>query len=113
MVNFLSVLLVVVGTFIGSIGALVIKKGLNRYNFKHFLLSRYFFGGFSFYVISVLFYFIALKREELSVVYPLVSTSYIWVTVLSVCYLKEKIDVWKIVSLIGIIIGVILIGLGS
>ena len=113
MVNIVSLGLVTIGTLIGSVGALILKKGMNKHQLKQFLLSRYFLGGFLFYGVSTIFYFLALRKEELSVVYPLVATAYIWTTILSARFLGEKINKLKVISLIGIIIGIILIGIGS
>lgn len=113
MVNLISVLLVLIGSFIGAVGTLFIKKGTNKYSFWKLWMSKYFWMGMSLYVFSTLFYVTALRREELSVVYPLVSTTYIFTTYLSVRYLGEKMNKWKWIGLFGIVFGVILIGIGS
>ena len=45
MVNFLSIALVLVGTILGAIGALILKKGTSRYRLREMLLTGYFWGG--------------------------------------------------------------------
>ncbi|MEK6938984.1 MAG: EamA family transporter [Nanoarchaeota archaeon] len=113
MINLLAVLLVLIATFIGGIGALLLKKAADKYAFKKMLFSSLFWSGLFLYGLSSVFYILALKREQLSVVYPLVSTSYIWTVVFSVKFLKEKMNKWKYLVLVGIILGIVLIGMGS
>jgi len=113
MVDMVAIILVLFGSVIGAFGALELKRGVDKFHFFRLWKSVSFWSGIVLYGISVFFYVFALKREELSLVYPLVSTTYIWITLLSVKFLGEKINKWKLVSLIGIICGVVLIGLGS
>jgi drug/metabolite transporter (DMT)-like permease len=113
MVNFLSIALVLVGTILGAIGALILKKGTSRYRLREMLLTGYFWGGAFLYGISTVFYMFALRQEHLSVLYPLVSTTYLWTTLFGVKFLGEKMNPWKYLGLIGIILGVILIGLSG
>jgi len=75
--------------------------------------SRLFHVGLFLYGLSFVFYIFALRKESLSVLYPFVSTTYIWTTFFSIKFLHEKMNVWKWAGLIGIIIGVTFIGLGS
>ena len=113
MINYLSILLVIISAFLGAMATGTIKRGVNKYSFKTLMKSKYLWLGALFYAISVVFYVVALRKEELSVLYPIVSTTYIWTTIFSVKYLDEKLNKWKIIGLFGIIIGIILIGLGS
>lgn len=113
MINLLAMLLVLTATIIGAFGALLLKKGTDKFSFRELLTSSLFITGLFLYGASTILYVIALRREELSVLYPLVSTSYIWTTLLSIKFLGEKMNTWKFIGLAGIIIGVILIGVGS
>jgi len=112
-VNFLSIVLVIIGTLIGSGGALILKMGTNKYRLRDMLFTRYFISGAALYALSTVFYVIALRQEHLSVLYPIVSTTYLWTTIFGVKFLGEKMNKWKYIGLIGIILGVILIGLGG
>ena len=113
MINSLSIAFVLAATLIGAFGALVIKKGTLKYSFKQLFFTAYFWWGVLLYAASTVFYVLALRKEQLSVIYPLVSTSYIWVTLFSVKFLKERMNLWKWIALVGIIIGVTFIGIGS
>jgi len=113
MLNLLSIVLVLVSSFIGACGNLFMKKATNKFSLLRIWRSSHIWLGLFFYAISVIFYVIALRGEELSVLYPLVSTTYIWITIFSVKFLGEKLNKWKLISLMGIVLGVTLIGLGS
>jgi len=113
MISVFAIGLVLIGTLLGSVGTLLFKKGADRFNFKDLLQSTLFWVGLMFYGLSVLLYVVALRMGELSVVYPFVSTSYIWTMLFSVKILGEKMNKWKWISLVGIIIGVVLVGVGS
>lgn len=113
MINLFAIGLVLIGTLIGSIGTLLFKKGADKFNFIELLQSKLFWIGLIFYGFSVILYVVALRMGELSVIYPFVSTSYIWTMLFSVKLLGEKMNKWKWISLGGIIIGVVLVGLGS
>lgn len=113
MVDLLSVAFVLVSSFIGALGSIIIKKGTSLFSFFPLLKTRYFWGGLFLYGVSVLFYVLALQQEELSVIYPLVSITYIWITFFSVKLLGEKMSQLKWIGLLGIIMGIVFIGLGS
>ena len=98
-----------IGTVIGAFGALLLKKGSRRVSLANLNLVL----GILLYGVSAIFYLVALKREDLSILYPLVSIGYIWVCLLSVYFLKEKMNLWKWFGIVIIIIGVSLIGIGS
>lgn len=114
MINWLVLILMIIGTFIGGMGALLIKKGLLHYNslrsvFKNYRLAL----GVLFYGLAFPPYLWALKQEPLSIIFPLASLSYLWITLFSVLFLQEKMNKWKWLALGGIIIGIVLIGMGS
>jgi len=113
MVNILAIGLVLFGAFIGAFGTLMVKKSVDKHSFFRSLRSGLMWAGICFYGISTLFYVVALRKEELSIIYPLVSTTYVWTTLFSVKFLKEEMNKWKWWGLAGIIIGVILIGFGN
>ena len=115
MIQLKLIILVIFAAFLGAIGALFIKKssGHITLNLKSIITNKnLLFGGVA-YLISVIIYLYSLNKGELSVIYPLVSTTYIWTTLFSIKYLNEKINIWKIMGIVVIILGVIFIGIGS
>lgn len=113
MVQLISIGWVLVATFIGSFGALMLKKSMENKEFKKLIFNRYLWLGLFLYGFSTIFYVLALRKEQLSVVYPFVSTSYLWTAFFSVKFLGEKMNKWKYISLVGIVLGIVMIGFGS
>jgi drug/metabolite transporter (DMT)-like permease len=111
----------VIATIIGSIGSLFLKKGSKEFhlNFKigifrfikDVLYNWNIILGVSLYFIGTIIFIYLLRNEELSVLYPLTSLSYIFVTILSFYILKEKINFYKLLGIFCIIGGVVLVTL--
>lgn len=103
--------LVILGTIIGAFGALLFKQGSRKVslNIKSFIKNKKLIIGFVLYGLSAVIFIPALKGGELSVLYPLVAISYIWVSLLSIKFLKEKMNKFKIIGIFLIIIGVVFI----
>ena len=103
---------VIIATIIGAYGALFFKKSSGSFKFDLSLLKNYnLIIGFVLYGISSLFYMASLKGGDLSILYPLVSLSYIWILLLSHKYLSEKITTNKIIGIALIIVGIVVINL--
>ncbi len=116
MINLLAVGLVILGVLIGGVGSIFIKKGAAAFTIQKFWLlfkNKFLFWGLILYAFSIVPYLLALRMEEVSVLYPMVSLSYIWVMLLSVKFLRERMNTYKWLGLLAIIVGVVLIGLGS
>lgn len=110
-----AMLMVVAGTIVGSFGPLLLKIGMHdkKVTLRNLLFNFKVMSGVFLYFISSLFFVIALKGGELSVLYPLVSFGYIWVTINSKLFLKEKITMYKILGILFIFSGIIIIGLSN
>jgi len=107
--------LVVTATIIGSFGPILLKKAsAKRLSKLKSLVTNYpLFGGVALYAIGTLLFIPALKGGDLSVLYPFVALAYIWVSLLSVKFLDEKMNKFKWLGIILIIVGVSFIGFGS
>ncbi len=107
--------LVVLATLIGAFGPILLKKASSGKlsSIKSLMKNYALFGGVSLYAISTLLFIPALNGGELSVLYPFVALVYIWVSILSVKFLGEKMNLMKCAGVAFIIIGVSLIGIGS
>lgn len=103
--------LVIAATVVGSLGPIMMKKASTRVKFrKGKIIDKYLFTGFMLYGVSTIMFIPALKGGDLSVLYPIVSVTYVWVSLLSMWMLKEKMNSLKWGGIALVIFGVILIG---
>ena len=114
MASFISAVgLVVLSTVLGSFGALMLKKGSGRFSLKTLLSNHTVILGFVLYFFSTIVFIPSLKVLPVSIAYPITSLSYIWTVILSVFFLKEKVERKKLAAILLIIIGVILVGMSK
>ncbi len=106
--------LTILGTMVGAFGPIFFKKSSNSFSLNPFKLLKnyYFIAGCFMYAIGTIFGVIALSGGELSVLYAFVSLIYIWVCLLSIKLLKEKMNLYKWLGILFIIMGVSMIGIG-
>jgi drug/metabolite transporter (DMT)-like permease len=69
--------------------------------------------GLCCYGISTLLMVLALRDGELSLLYPVISLTYIWVMFMSVLLLHEPLTVWKVAGVSLICFGVGLLGMNG
>jgi len=109
-----AILLVVFSTLFSSFGQLLYKLGVDKLEFNITLLTNYFLIlGILLYIIAGVILIIALKFGELSTVYPVYATNYIWVSLLSLYILKEFMTYFKWIGIASIVIGVGLLGVSK
>lgn len=53
---------------------------------------------------------LALRRSELSLVYPIISLAYVWVTGLSYFVFHDTINPLKLIGVMAVMIGVAVLG---
>ncbi len=110
----LGITLIAIAAFFGSIGQIFFKFAANKLTdvasllFNHFL----YLGLFS-YGIGLLFMIKALRHGELTVIYPVMATSFIWVGILSpIFFHTDSMTLHKWLGVLIIIAGVALVGKG-
>ena len=69
--------------------------------------------GFILYGISAILVTFALKNGELSVLYPILATSFIWVMIIAFLIFNESVALINIIGIISIIAGISAIGYGA
>lgn len=124
--------MVVAFTLLASIAQVLIKTGANALNqippgtianvalgSMHFPLSAIILagvtsvpliGGLLLYGIGAMMMVLALQHGELSVLYPVISLSYVWVAILSVVIFHEHLNVFRLAGISVIIVGVAILG---
>jgi drug/metabolite transporter (DMT)-like permease len=65
--------------------------------------------GLTLYGLATILFLFALSKENLSILYPLIASSYIWVTIFSVWFLHETFVVYKWIGIALIMIGITII----
>ena len=111
-----SVLLVALCTLSGAAAQIFMKLGAN--NIVHPTLMQLIMNvplmtGYALYGVNMLMLTIALKNAPLSLLYPIISLTYVWVTMLSVMIFKESVNRYKVAGLAIVILGVAVLGLGG
>ncbi len=110
-----AIITVLAAAMLGALGQYYFKIGadtLKKLNIRSFI-NRYLLYAVILYIVSAVTYVIILPYGELSVLYPLVASNFIWVAIIARIKLQERITLWKCAGLFCIILGIILIGLGS
>ncbi len=107
--------LVLLASTLGSLGPIFLKKASKKltFNLKAIFSNRNLMIGIFFYGIGTILFIPALKGGELSVLYPLVALVYVWVSLLSIKFLGEKMTYLKWTGVALILLGITLIGLGA
>lgn len=77
------------------------------------LLNYSLFFGLILYGLGAVILVISLKYGELSVLYPIYATSYIWVSLLSPLFFSDEITLAKWIGIFIIILGIYLVSKGG
>ncbi len=103
----IAIALIALGTLFTSIAATLYKLGADSWNFITIFI------GFCLYFTAGILLILALKRAEVTLVYPVFATSYIWVLIIAFFLFKEKFNFIKIFSIFLIILGITALSFGS
>ncbi len=111
---YVSLMLVLAATIVGSFGAVFLKMGAAKLDGSvlSFANSRLVIGV-GLYLGSSVFYAFGIKGAQLSVVYPMVSLSNVWALLWSKWFFKEPLTKEKVIGLAFILAGVTLVGMGN
>jgi len=107
----LGILLMFVCTLFTALGQLFFKYGSEKFswNILSLLTNVPLLIGFFFYGLGALLLIVALKFGKLSLIYPFVSLTFIWVMFISVFVFKEVLNSFKICALFFIVLGIVFI----
>ena len=103
-------------TIFGAVAQILIKSGANMLpdaNPISMLTNLPLMAGYSLYGISTVLLVLALRDGELSILYPVISLTYVWVTFLSVVFFRESLNLFKVVGVLVIVTGVGILGKGA
>ncbi len=108
-----SVALVFLCTLFGAAAQVLIKHGaggLTSGSPLEMITSLPLVSGYGLYGISTMLLVLALRDGELSILYPIISLTYVWVTILSIYFFRETINLYKILGVAVVVAGVAIIG---
>ncbi len=111
----MAIVLVWIASFIGSFGALFLKAGAGKLHegWIYLVWNPKLILGVVLFCGSSLFYVLGMRQGELSILYPLVSLSYLWALLWSRLFLNERMNRAKGLGLLLILAGIVLIGIGK
>lgn len=106
--------MIVVFTVIAAVAQPLFKIGANRLSGNPSLAGLVtdipLIAGLALYGLGSVLMILALRHGELSVLYPIISLSYVWVAILSVLIFHEKMTPVRISGIATIIVGVSVMG---
>jgi drug/metabolite transporter (DMT)-like permease len=111
-----SILLVVICTIIGAAAQILLRHGAAQLHGAALidqLKNWELLAGYACLAANTALLVLALRKGELSVLYPIIALTYVWVTVLSPMFFGDVINVYKVLGVALIVLGVSLIGSGS
>ena len=110
-----AILLMVVCTAFTSIAQLFYKAGAAKLSFDVVALITNWqvITGMALYAMGAVLMITAFRGGEVSVLYPIIATSYIWVSLLSWTLFNEGMNAFRWAGVALIFFGVVMISMGS
>jgi drug/metabolite transporter (DMT)-like permease len=101
-------------TILGAAGQILIKLGANTLTHTTsplaMLTNPPVFSGYVLYGLMTVLFVFAIRDEELSILYPVISLTYVWVAGLSYMVFHESLGWLRIAGVATIVVGVGVLG---
>ncbi len=110
-----GILLVIIAALLSSAAQIMFKFASSKITFSlaSFITNVPLIIGFFLYALVALFFILGLKEGELTVLYPILATTYIWTAIASPFFFpSDSLSPLKIIGIIIIITGVYSIARG-
>jgi drug/metabolite transporter (DMT)-like permease len=115
-----SFLLAFACTLVGAAAQMFIKSGAGHLSHPGFIgallgmiTNPMLFLGYALYGFNTVLMAVALRDSELSILWPIIALTYVWVAILSVVLLHETMNPYKVVGIAAIVLGVAVLGWGG
>lgn len=115
-----SVLIVMGCTLIGAAAQVLLKLGAGQLTHAGLIATFWaiftvptVFVGYCLYGVFAVLMVYALRHGELSILYPVIALTFVWVSILSAMIFHEAMTSMKIVGIAIIVAGVAVLGWGS
>lgn len=114
-VNKKAILLILITTFLTSAAQILFKTTANDlvFDIVKIITNYNLLIGLLLYLIGGILVIISFRSGEITILYPILATSYVWVNLLSNYFFEEQINIFKWTGIAAIIIGVSLLGFGK
>src|SRR5579864_1993329 len=102
-------------TILGAAAQMLMKTGLAHLSppgLMGYLTSVPLFAGYALYGLNTVLMVFALRDGELSILYPIIALTYVWVAILSVVFFHESLNFFKVVGISVVVAGVAVMGRG-
>ncbi|MBV9508071.1 MAG: cation/cationic drug transporter [Acidobacteriia bacterium] len=110
-----SIGLVFCCTILGAAAQILLKTGANQLTHPSLLAvfsNLPLFSGLALYGVSTVLLVLALRDGELSMLYPVIALTYVWVTALSLVIFHDRVSPGKLAGIAIIVLGVGVLGRG-
>jgi drug/metabolite transporter (DMT)-like permease len=99
-------------TILGAAAQILMKVGMAHFNpsLPALLTNFPLIAGYTLYGVNTLLLVLALREGELSMLYPIIALTYVWVTLLSYTLLHEPPNWLKNLGICAIVAGVAVMG---
>jgi uncharacterized membrane protein len=110
-----AIVLMILCTALTSFAQVFYKKGasLLQFNIISIITNYNIIIGIALYGIGAVIMLYAFKNGEVTVLYPIIALSYIWVSLLATSFFNESMNILKWFGVISIIIGIIIVGVSG
>jgi multidrug transporter EmrE-like cation transporter len=111
-----SMVLVFCCTLLGAAAQMLMKIGLSQpvqTGLWGSVTSLPLLGGYCLYGLNTVLLVFALRDGELSILYPIIALTYVWVTILSAAFFHEAMNFFKLAGVAVVVIGVAVMGKGN
>jgi len=109
------ILMMAGATLLSAAAQILMKIGMHHFssNLLAIVTNLPLIAGYALYGLFTLLMVLALREGELSLMYPIISLSYVWVTALSYFIFHDTLSPLKLLGIAGIMAGVALLGRGE
>jgi multidrug transporter EmrE-like cation transporter len=103
-------------TILGAGAQMLMKIGLSQLGhpgLMGYLTSVPLLAGYALYGMNTVLMVFALRDGELSILYPIIALTYVWVAILSVVFFHESLNPFKLLGIGIVVAGVAVLGGGG
>ena len=102
-------------SFLGSFGAVLLKAGATRLHrdWRSLVFNKHLIVGISIFLGSSYFFVLGVRKGELTVLYPTLALGYLWTMVWSRVFFGEPVTKRKVMGIGLILLGIVVLNLGN